>query len=573
MAARSLPIALLALAVLFAPQTVAARVDAPAAARAHMVATANPLATEAGLAILRRGGSAVDAAIAVQMVLTLVEPQSSGIGGGAFLLLHDAGSGELFAYDGRETAPSAIAPDVFMGAGGKPRAKEDAIPGGQSVGAPGVVRMLAMAHAAHGKLPWAELFAPAIRLARDGFAVSPRLHYLIATDKHLRKFPETAAYFFTAAGEPLPVGTRLRNPALAETLEAIAADPETFYTGPIAADIAAAVRRAPVNPGALSEADIAAYRPKAREPVCAPYRAWKICGMPPPSSGGIAVAQILGILEGLPIARAEPNGAAAVNLFVEAARLAYADRAAWLADADFVPVPVAGLLDPGYLAQRRALITPGKPMADAPAGAPPGAATAFRAVEPSEVPATTHYSIVDRWGNVLALTSSVEAAFGNRMMVRGFLLNNQLTDFSFAPEEDGRPVANRVEPGKRPLSSMSPTIVYDAEGRPVATLGSPGGPLIISFVAKTLVGLLDWNLSMQRAIELPNLIFFGGSLLMERDGAVWAAKDDLVAMGYAPRPAPLASGLQGIAIRYDGAGGRTLEGGADPRREGTAAGD
>ncbi len=545
----------------------------PAAAHGQMVATANPYASDAGLEILRKGGSAVDAAIAVQMVLTLVEPQSSGIGGGAFLLYWDQEQGKLLAYDGRETAPAAVDGTLFLDAAGKPRPKSEAMPGGQSVGVPGVVRMLALAHKAHGRLPWAELFQPAIRLSRDGFIVSPRLTYLIDRDKHLRKFPDSAAYFFGPGGEPVAPGTRLKNPALADTLARIARDPEAFYSGPIAADIARAVRGAPVNPGTLTEADIAAYRPRLREPVCVPYRAWRVCSMAPPSSGGIAVAQILGLLEGLPIGEARPASAEAVNLFVEAARLAYADRATWLGDSDFVDVPVTGLIDPGYIGERRALIVPGAVMKDAPAGTPPGAKQAYRTAEPAEVPATTHYSIVDRWGGTVSMTSTIEDAFGDRMMVRGFLLNNELTDFSFAPEEDGRPVANRVEGGKRPLSSMSPTIVFDGEGRPVVTVGSPGGPLIISFVAKTLVGLLDWNLSMQQAIELPNLVFFNGKLIMERDSALWTHKDALTAMGYELQEGALASGLHGIVIRYGEDGARTLEGGADPRREGTVAGD
>ncbi|MEN3975578.1 gamma-glutamyltransferase [Emcibacter sp. SYSU 3D8] len=545
----------------------------PVNAATQMVASANPYATDAGLEILRRGGSAVDAAIAVELVLTLVEPQSSGIGGGAFLLYWDDQAKTLQAYDGRETAPSAVDETLFLDASGGPRGKSDAVPGGQSAGVPGVVRMLAMAHKAHGRLGWAELFQPAIKLARDGFVVSPRFTYLISNDKHLKKFPETAAYFFDAKGEPVQPGTVLKNPALANTLEILAADPEAFYTGPIAADIAAAIQNTPINPGKLTEQDIAGYQPRLREPVCVPYRVWRICGMGPPSSGGIAVGQTLGILEGLGIDKVRPMSAEAVNLFAESARLAYADRATWLGDTDFVHVPVAGLIDPSYIASRRALVTPGSVMPDAPAGLPPGAREAYRTVEPSEIPATTHFSIVDRWGGTVAMTASIEDAFGDRMMVRGFLLNNELTDFSFAPEAGGKPVANRVQGGKRPLSSMSPTIVFDAEGRPVATLGSPGGPLIIGFVAKTLVGVLDWKLNIQDAIALPNLVYFGGNLIMERDSALWQQKDALAAMGYQMREGSLVSGLHGIVIHYDDNGGRTLEGGADPRREGTAAGD
>jgi gamma-glutamyltranspeptidase/glutathione hydrolase len=547
----------------------------PKEATAHeqMVAAANPHATQAGIDILREGGSAVDAAIAVQAVLTLVEPQSSGIGGGAFMLFYDPEGGKLTAYDGRETAPAAVDQTLFLDPAGDPREKSEALPGGQSVGVPGVVRMMALAHEAHGKLPWARLFEPAIRLARDGFAVSPRLHYLISVDSHLKKFPETAAYFFDKDGEPLAVGTVLKNPALVRTLEAIARDPDAFYEGDIATHIAHAVQNAPVNPGTLSVEDIGAYEAKTREAVCPSYRSWKVCGMPPPSSGGVAVGELLGVLEGTEIATAAPASAEAINLFVESARLAYADRATWMGDTDFVAVPVKGLLDPAYLAERRALIEPGAVMADAPAGTPPGAPQAYRTVVPSEIPATSHFSIVDRWGGTLAMTTSVESAFGSRMMVDGFLLNNQLTDFSFAPHQDGAPVANRVEARKRPLSSMSPTIVFDGQDRPVLTVGSPGGPLIISFVAKTIIGVLDWDMGILPAIELPNMIYYGDKLILERDSKAWDASNGLRQMGYGLAPGSLVSGLHGIRIRYDDKGTRTLEGGADPRREGTVAGD
>ncbi len=540
--------------------------------RKHMVASANPHATDAGLEILRRGGSAVDATIAVQLVLTLVEPQSSGIGGGAFLMLHDAETGSVTAYDGRETAPSDIDHTLFLTHEGAPEVKGDVMPGGRSVGVPGVIRMLKLAHDSHGKLPWSDLFEPAIRLATDGFQVSPRLNMLLGRDKHLKKFDTSAAHYFADEGEPHPVGHVLKNPEFAETLTILAENPEAFYQGPIAEDIIAAVQTAPVNPGTLSLEDMAAYQPKVREAVCATYREKRICGMPPPSSGGVAVIQILKILEGLDMAAQTPNTAESANLFAEAARLAYADRAKWLADSDVVDVPVMGLTSDAYLEERRALVSPGQIMADAPAGIPPGVEARYTPADPAEVPATTHYSIVDQWGNVVAMTSSVENAFGSRLMVRGFLLNNQLTDFTFAPEEDGLPVANRPGPGKRPLSSMSPTLVFDEQGRPIITVGSPGGPLIISFVAKTLIGLLDWNMSMQQAIELPNYIYFGNSLIIERDTVLWQAQPALEAMGYALRPAGLTSGLHGIVIHYDDEG-RWLEGGADPRREGVAKGD
>lgn len=562
----------LLIAVLVGPAIAGAPADFAAPTR-HMVASANPHASRAGIEILRAGGSALDAAVAVQMVLTLVEPQSSGIGGGAFLLHHGAG-GTLDAYDGRETAPVAVTSDLFLDQDGAPESKRDVMPGGRSVGVPGVVAMLALAHREHGRLAWKNLFAPAIALARDGFAVSPRLHSLIARDKSLMKFPASRAYFYTPDGSPLPVGHILKNPALADTLDDIAdKGPVAFYEGALAADMVAAVQNAPVNPGQLSLKDIAGYKSKKRAAVCGSFRIWNICGMPPPSSGGIAVVQILKMLEGDDLSAYSAGSVAATNLIAETARLAYADRATYLGDSDFVDVPIAGLIDADYLRARRGLVTPGKIMGKAPAGAPPGASAAYRHAEPSEVPATTHYSIVDGFGNVLAMTSSVENAFGSRMLVRGFLLNNQLTDFTFAPDRDGKQVANRVEAGKRPLSSMSPTLVFDQDGRPVATVGSPGGPLIISFVAKTLIGVLEWGLDIQEAINLPNFIHFGETLYIERGSALADSRPDLEAMGYKVGEGSLASGLHGIVIRYKEDGTHSLEGGADPRREGTVESD
>lgn len=550
------------------------------APKPHMVASANPHASRAGIEILRAGGSAIDAAVAVQMVLTLVEPQSSGIGGGAFLLHHGAGllphgaGGTLDAYDGRETAPAAVTSDLFLDQNGAPESKRDVMPGGRSVGVPGVIAMLALAHREHGKLAWKDLFTPAIRLARNGFAVSPRLHSLIAGDKSLMKFPASRAYFYTPDGSPLPVGHILRNPALADTLDIIAEKgPAAFYTGALAADIVAAVQNAPLNPGKLSLEDIAGYTPKKRAAICGSFRIWNICGMPPPSSGGIAVVQILKMLEQDDLSAYAPGSVAATNLIAETARLAYADRATYLGDSDFVDVPIAGLVDTDYLRARRRLVTPGEIMTQAPAGVPPGASAAYRRAEPSEVPATTHYSIVDNFGNVLAMTSSVENAFGSRMLVRGFLLNNQLTDFTFVPQQNGKRVANRVEAGKRPLSSMSPTLVFDRDGRPVATVGSPGGPLIISFVAKTLIGVLEWGLNIQDAINLPNFIHFGDTLYVERGSTLADSRPALEAMGYKVGEGSLASGLHGIIIRHKQDGSYTLEGGADPRREGTIEAD
>lgn len=561
------------LAVLADPANAGGPATDTSAPTRHMVASANPHASRAGLEILRAGGSAIDAAVAVQMVLTLVEPQSSGIGGGAFLLHHGAG-GALDAYDGRETAPRAVTSDLFLSEDGTPEAKRDVMPGGRSVGVPGVVAMLARAHREQGKLAWKDLFTPAIRLAQNGFAVSPRLHALIAGDKSLMKFPASRAYFYTPQGDPLPVGHILKNPALAGTLRMIAdKGPKAFYRGALAADMVAAVQSAPINPGALSLEDMAGYKPKKRKALCAAVRRWSVCGMPPPSSGGVAVIQILKMLESDDLSAYAPGSVAATNLIAETARLAYADRATYLGDSDFVDVPVAGLVDGDYLRARRGLVTPGKVMRDAPAGNPADTRANYLRAEPGEVPATTHYSIVDSFGNMLAMTSSVENAFGSRMLVRGFLLNNQLTDFTFVPERDGKQVANRVEPGKRPLSSMSPTLVFDQSGRPVATVGSPGGPLIISFVAKTLIGVLNWDLSIQDAIELPNFIHFGETLYVERGSTLAAKRPELTAMGYKVGEGSLASGLHGIVVHYAEDGSYTLEGGADPRREGTIEAD
>jgi gamma-glutamyltranspeptidase/glutathione hydrolase len=538
-----------------------------------MVASANLLATEAGLEILHKGGSAVDAAIAVQTVLTLVEPQSSGIGGGAFMLLHNSQTEKLVAYDGRETAPMGATDALFLKEDGTAEKKRDVIPGGRSAGAPGVLRMLALAHEENGKLPWADLFTPAIRLAEEGFAVSPRFHFMTDLYKERLRPDGFLAYFYDEQGTPLPVGHIIKNQPYADTLKLIAEKGvDVFYEGEIAEDIVAAVQNAEINPGVLSLDDMKNYQPKKREAVCAPYRTWKLCGMPPPSSGGIAVLQILSLLEGFDLASLDPASPEAAQLFLEAARLAYADRATHLGDSDFVHVPIQGLVDPAYLAERRTLIEQGKVMDDAPAGTPPGAKTAWLTKEPGEIPATSHFSIVDNSGQTLSMTTSIESAYGNRLMVRGFLLNNQLTDFTFVPRSESGPVANRVEPGKRPLSSMSPTIVLDDQGRPVMTLGSPGGPLIISFVAKTLLGVLDWNMPMAEAIARPNLFPYGKAAIIERDTELMGEKEGLEAMGYAVREGGLASGLHGIIIHYGESGGRALEGGADPRREGTAEG-
>jgi len=535
----------------------------------YAVAAANPLAADAGLQILRAGGSAVDAAIAVQMVLALVEPQSSGIGGGAFLLHFDGHRTQ--AYDGRETAPAAATPALFLGPDGQPLAFHDAVVGGRSVGVPGTVAMLALAHQAHGHLPWGRLFAPAIALASQGFAVSPRMATLLAEDPYLKRDPVAAAYFYDALGRPWPAGHLLRNPELAAVLTRIAEEgPAALVRGDIARAIAAKVQGHPGNPGSLTEQDLAAYRPVVREPLCfdhavaIPARVYRICGMPPPGSGAIAIGQIL-------------------HLYTEASRLAFADRARYVADPDFVPAPAGqwqSLLAPDYLARRALAIDsrPGSPrMQDAPPGQPGGQALSLASMPEQTEHGTSHISVIDAYGNALAMTTTIEDAWGSRQMVNrgagltgGFLLNNELTDFSFTPTgDDGQPIANRVQPGKRPRSSMSPTLVFDkATGQLLMSGGSPGGALIIHFTAKTLYGLLQWGLNAQDAINLPNFAALGGPTLLEEGRFDSATRAALQTRGHAVLEIPLPSGLQFIQRTPEG-----YFGGADPRREGVVLGD
>jgi gamma-glutamyltranspeptidase/glutathione hydrolase len=538
-------------------------------ARRYLLAAAHPLAVDAGYAVLERGGSAIDAAVAVQMVLNVVEPQSSGIGGGAFILHFSAADARLSAYDGRETAPAAARADRFIGPDGQPQKFLDAVVGGKSVGTPGVLRALELAHAQHGKLPWAELFEPAIHLASAGFPLSPRLHRLLewvrlpARDEAMRRL------YYLDDDAPRPVGTLLRNPALADTLRLVAAQgPKAFYEGAIARDIADKVRGSP-NPGDLSERDLAQYRAQQREPLCAPYRQWKVCGMPPPSSGGVAVLQVLGMLERLAPESVPSDPVRAAHLVSEAERLAYADRDRYLADPDFVAVPVAGLLAPGYVAARAALVRTDRSLGRALPGAPPGPPRAALSDDASpELPSTTHMAIVDAEGNAVAMNSSIEFAFGSQQMVRGFLLNNQLTDFSFVAQDEGKAVANRVEPGKRPRSAMAPTMVFDREGRLVLALGSAGGSAIINHVVKVLVAVLDWNLDLQRAIALPNFGSRNGPTELELGTAAAGWAEALKALGHEVRLIDMTSGVHGIQRTREG-----WRGGTDPRREGTAKGD
>ena len=542
------------------------------AARAsrQMVAAAHPLAAEAGLAMLRQGGTAVDAAIATQAVLTLVEPQSSGIGGGALLMHWNATHRRVSAWDGREAAPAAATPELFLKPDGAPLAFYDAVLSGRSVGVPGVMPMLAAAHAVEGRLPWADLFAPAIRLAEEGFAISPRLAAQIAANaERLKRNPAAAAYFFTPDGAPLPQGTMLKNPALAQTLRALAErGAAALQTGPIAAAIVEGVQKHGDAANGMTAADLAAYSPKQRTPVCGPYRLFTVCGFPPPSSGGVAVAQILGVLEHFPLSHLDPRGVDAAHLIGEAGRLAFADRNLYLADSDFVPVPLRGLLEPTYLSLRAQAVDPDRAIASPRAGNPRWRDTSLAPQPLQPEFGTSHLSIVDAAGNAVSMTTTVEDAFGARLMVGGFFLNNELTDFSFRPEVNGRPVANRVQGGKRPRSSMAPTLVFNQDGTLFATLGSPGGARIIGYVAQALVGLLDWKLDPQAAVSLPHIGTTSIELELEADTDAAGMEAALKQRGHAVTVRSMDSGLQAVVVTPAG-----LLGGADPRREGVAVGD
>lgn len=531
---------------------------------ASMVVTAHPLATRAGLSMLDQGGSAVDAAIASQLVLGLVEPQSSGLGGGGFLLLFRPDKG-LLSYDGRETAPAASPLDRFE-LDGKTMSFKQAVNSGRSVGVPGLMRALELMHQDGGRLPWASLFRPAIDLAEQGFEVSPRLHALIADNPGLADKPAARAYFLDEQGRPWPVGHRLRNPAYAQVLKVLAQQgADAFYTGELARDMAAAVAADPI-PGDLSEADLRDYRALRREPLCMDWQRWALCGMAPPSSGPLTVMQMLGILQHTPIASLEPQSARAIHYFAEAGRLAFADRDAWVADPAFVAVPQQAMLAPDYLKARAALIRPDRSLGHAPPGQP----LADR--QPAgdntlELPSTTHLSVADAQGQVVSMTTSVESAFGSKIMVRGFLLNNQLTDFALSPrDEAGRLSVNRVEPGKRPRSSMAPMMVLEND-RPVIALGSPGGSAIISYVAQTLTGMLMWNLDAQQAVSLPHYGSRNRATELEAGTAVTAQAQVLRAMGHEVREQPFPSGTHVIRWTQNG-----LEAGVDPRREGLALG-
>jgi gamma-glutamyltranspeptidase / glutathione hydrolase len=556
-----------------------------------MVAAANPLAVDAGVSILAQGGSAVDAAIAVQMVLNLVEPQSSGIGGGAFLIHHDGAKKLTVAYDGRETAPAAATADMFKA--GTPATNLGflaAVDGGLSVGTPGLVKMLELAHQKHGKLPWAKLFEAAIKLSEDGFLISSRMSISIDGSKvRIKAQGEPGnSYFLNADGTAKAAGTLLKNPEFAASLKAIAAGGSSaFYTGPIAQAIVDKVTQHPTRPGRLTMADMAGYQAKARDALCGDYRnKFTVCGMPPPSSGAIAVLQTLGILNNFNVAQYKPNSVDAIHLVSEAYRLAYADRAKYVADTDFVSVPVAGMIDATYLKTRSSIIKMDKSMGIPTAGTPPGATVALGNDNSLNLPSTSHMSIVDGNGNVVSMTTTIENGFGSLQMVKGFLLNNQLTDFSFDEKDSaGNLIANRVQPGKRPRSSMSPTIMFNKAGDVEAIVGSPGGSNIIQYVTKTILGVTDWNLDIQQAINLSN---FGAQTTattsLEKGSLAAAAEAELKLRGHTVAIADINSGVHGIifnGIRPEGFAGSlsrspysgTWAGGADPRREGTAKGN
>lgn len=541
----------------------------PAQASKWMVAAANPHAVRAGADILSRGGTAADAMVAVQAVLGLVEPQSSGLGGGAFLVWYDAATDSMTTLDGRETASRHATPDLFLGADGKPLKFFDAVVGGISVGTPGTPALMLAAHERWGRIEWPHLFGHGISLAENGFAVSPRLALLVEKDAtRLASFKTTADYFLPG-GTPVATDDMLINPGYAATLKSLAADRgRSFYHGAIAADIVATVQQAERRPGQLDSQDLAGYAVKERPAVCIDYRGYDVCGMGPPSSGGLTVGQILGLLEGYDLSAMGPRSVEAWRLIGDASRLAFADRGRYMADSDFVPVPTRGLLDRGYLRERAALLGGAAALENVSPGMPPmDTALNFADNVDIALPSTSHISIVDAYGNALSMTTTIENAFGSRLMTEGgFLLNNEMTDFSFRPHRDGVPIANRVEPGKRPRSSMAPTIVMK-DGKPVLVIGSPGGSRIIGYVTQGIIAHIDWGMDVQQAVAMPHLVNRFGTYDLEAGTAAEDLSDGLAGLGFKVKSRGLNSGLHAIAITADG-----LEGGADPRREGLAFG-
>lgn len=551
-------LAFTASAVLFAQPVVAENIG--------VTSSADPRVTDAGMEMLRQGGSAADAAMAMMLTLTVIEPQSSGIGGGGFLLYQDNARGILSTINGRETAPAAATSDRFVGPDGKPLGFLEAFQGGRSVGVPGNVQLMAQAHQKWGKLPWATIFKPAIRLSQKGFIVNKTLESRLAAIQGLWPNFDEARTTYWRDGKPLKAGMTFKNPKLAATLALLAKKgPDAFYTGPIASQIVHAVTTSKLSPGDITMTDLAQYRAKEQQAVCAPYRVYVVCGMAPPSSGATTVLQILGTLQRFDLKAMGKDSPQSWYLIGQAMQLAYADREKYLGDDAFVNVPVAGLLNPEYIKERSALIDPEKARADYPAGNPPGAAPRTAAIS-SEVAGTTHFTAVDKNGNIANMTSTIEGPFGSQLMAGGFFLNNELTDFTFAPEKDGAPVANRVVGGKRPLSSMAPTVVFDRDGRAVLALGSAGGKRIIMHVTKTLIGVIDFGLPLQQAIDLPNIYFGGGGLEVEQNSMLSATADGLGKFGQKVRPIDLGSKVNG-AQRI----GNSWTGAADPRSEGTSA--
>ncbi|MEM1363758.1 MAG: gamma-glutamyltransferase [Pseudomonadota bacterium] len=542
----------------------------PVAAENWMIVAANPLAVEAGAEVLAVGGSAADAMIATQAVLGLVEPQSSGLGGGAFLVWYNAESGELTTLDGRETAPAAATPSLFQTEDGEPMGFFDAVIGGRSVGTPGIPALMEDAHRRWGRASWTTLFDRAIQLSENGFEASPRLvEMIVYSEETLSVHPPVAEMFLTE-GTALEIGEITRNPAYAETLRTIAKEgADAFYTGSIAAEIVQTVQDFAANPGLLDLDDLAAYQVKERPAVCAGYRDYEICGMGPPSSGALSVGQILGLLEPFDIGAMGPDSPEAWRLIGDASRLAFADRGLYMADSDFVAVPTKGLVDPAYLAERAQLLEGATALTEVSPGEPGfDHAMLWAPDESLELPSTTHISIVDSYGNALSMTSSIENGFGSRLMAPGgFLLNNQLTDFSFRSHDNGRPIANALAPGKRPRSSMAPTIVL-RDGAPVMVIGSPGGSRIIGYVAQAIINTLDWGMDIQQALDMPHRVNRFGPFDLEAGTSAEAMAPALEALGYEVSIRPLTSGTHGIVITEEG-----LLGGADPRREGIAIGE
>jgi gamma-glutamyltranspeptidase/glutathione hydrolase len=529
-----------------------------------MVVAANQYASQAGYNILEKGGSAVDAAIAVQLILTLVEPQSSGIGGGTFMLYWDNNKKKMTSFDGRETAPSKATSELFLDKQGKPLKWIDAVVGGRSVGVPGALATFKITHDQYGKLPWSVLFEDAITLAENGFVVSPRLEKLLGMNFNpgIHSLPEINKYFFPN-GKSVKAGDVLVNKKLANVYRSIAKDGvDVFYKGWLAEKIIDEIQNSPISPGLLSMEDLAAYQVKERDPVCGRYREFNLCGMAPPSSGGIAVIQILAQLQRFDLASYQPNDVEALHLYTQSSRLAFADRNRYVADADFVSVPTAGLVEPSYMQKRSTLINPDKDMGKAVAGIPAGA-IALVNDSAIERPSTTHFSIVDGQGNAVSMTSSIENGFGSAVMVEGFILNNQLTDFSLAPMKNGLLVSNRVQPNKRPRSSMAPMMVFNKDKSLKLLVGSPGGSRIINYVAQTIIGVLDWQLDPQEAINLPKVTNRNYVTTLERSTNAEALKLALELKGHKVQVRDLNSGIHAIEITKSG-----YVGGADPRREG-----